>query len=110
MVTQPETREPPRVLITSEASIIQEAVKEAVGAWLDTHGREVLRAEIREALVASASAAPPKVVHVAEAARLLGMSENTLYRAINRGEILRVKVGRRAMIPRAEIDRLVAGR
>lgn len=45
----------------------------------------------------------------AEAAQILGIHLNTLYRAIARGEIKAAKLGSRTLIPRAEIERLLSG-
>ena len=51
----------------------------------------------------------PVLLSVADAARLLGVGESTLWRAASRQEILKVRVGRRVLIPRSEIDRIAAG-
>lgn len=42
-----------------------------------------------------------------EAASLLGMSKATLYRAINRGDIIAIRFGRAVQIPRHVVDRLL---
>jgi excisionase family DNA binding protein len=51
----------------------------------------------------------PVLLSVRDAARLLGVGESTLWRSASRGEILKVRVGRRVLIPRTEIDRIAAG-
>jgi excisionase family DNA binding protein len=51
----------------------------------------------------------PVLLSVRDAARLLGVGESTLWRSASRGEILKVRVGRRVLIPRSEIDRIAAG-
>jgi excisionase family DNA binding protein len=51
----------------------------------------------------------PILLSVRDAARLLGVGESTLWRSASRGEILKVRVGRRVLIPRSEIDRIAAG-
>lgn len=43
----------------------------------------------------------------AEAAALLGISRSTIYVLIDSGDLARVKVGRRTLIPAVEIDRLL---
>ncbi len=53
---------------------------------------------------------PPVLLSVRDAAHLLGVGESTLWRSCSRGEVLKVRVGRRVLIPRAEIDRIAAGR
>jgi len=43
-----------------------------------------------------------------EAARLLGVERTTIWRMCGRGELVRVHVGRRALITRESIDAFVA--
>lgn len=50
----------------------------------------------------------PATVSVAQAAALLGLSKDTVYRAINRGDLAAIKFGRAVQIPRHVIDRLIA--
>ena len=45
---------------------------------------------------------------ISEAAFLLGISRSGLYDLIANGTLRRVKIGRRALIPAAEIERIVA--
>jgi excisionase family DNA binding protein len=47
-------------------------------------------------------------ISVAEAAALLGMSRATLYRAIDRGDIVAIRYGRAVQIPRHVVDDLLA--
>lgn len=42
-----------------------------------------------------------------EMARRLGVSRDSIIRAIKRGELKSVRFGRRVLIPRSEIDRLL---
>lgn len=46
-------------------------------------------------------------VTVAEAAEVLGISRRLVYDAINRNELRAISIGRRLVIPRAEIERLL---
>lgn len=46
-------------------------------------------------------------LNVPEAARLLGLSRGSAYQAIATGEIPHIKVGRRILIPRVAIQRLL---
>lgn len=46
-------------------------------------------------------------VTVAEAAEILGISRRLVYDAINRNELRAISIGRRLVIPRAEIERLL---
>ena len=46
---------------------------------------------------------------VPEAARLLGVSRMTAYSAVREGTIPSLRIGRRVLVPRAELDRLLAG-
>lgn len=46
---------------------------------------------------------------VEEAARLLGIGRNTAYDAVNRGEIPSIRIGRRLVIPRDALERMLAG-
>lgn len=43
-----------------------------------------------------------------EAAVLLGMSRSGIYQLIDQGELRRVKIGRRSLIPAEEITRILA--
>jgi excisionase family DNA binding protein len=44
---------------------------------------------------------------VAEAARALGIGRNTAYAAAQRGDIPTIRVGRRILVPRAGLERLL---
>jgi excisionase family DNA binding protein len=44
---------------------------------------------------------------VEEACLLLGLSRNTTYEAIRRGELRAIRIGRRLLVPRASIDRIL---
>jgi len=44
---------------------------------------------------------------VKEAAQLLGVHPNTLYRAVWRGELKAVKIGTRVIVPKGELERLL---
>ena len=44
---------------------------------------------------------------VLEVSKLLGISKNSTYKAINDGDIPSVKIGSRILIPRSQIDKLL---
>jgi len=44
---------------------------------------------------------------VAEAAKVLGIGRNTAYAAAQRGDIPTIRVGRRILVPRAGLERLL---
>ena len=44
---------------------------------------------------------------VDEAARLLGISRNSCYEAIRRGEIPMIRLGRRILVPRSRLEDLL---
>jgi excisionase family DNA binding protein len=46
---------------------------------------------------------------VPEAARLLGISRQSGYEAATRGEIPTIKIGHRVLVPRAQLEKLLAG-
>lgn len=50
----------------------------------------------------------PLTYSVEAAAALLGVSKDTLYRAVNRGDIIAIRFGRAVQIPAHVIDRLLA--
>ncbi len=50
------------------------------------------------------------VYTVAEVQELLGLSRGLAYEAINRGEIPSLRIGRRILIPRAALERLLLER
>ena len=49
-----------------------------------------------------------KVYQVDEAAALLGLSKNSTYEAIKRGEIPTIRFGRRIVVPAIALDRILA--
>ena len=56
-----------------------------------------------------AAAAERLTMTVEEAAELLGISRNSAYEAVRRGEIPSVRLGRRILIPTEQLRRLLAG-
>lgn len=50
----------------------------------------------------------PEVLTVEEARRLLRVSRNCIYRAIARRQVHAVRVGRRLLVPKAALKRLLA--
>jgi excisionase family DNA binding protein len=46
--------------------------------------------------------------NVKEAAELLGLSKNSAYQACLKGEIPHLKIGKRILIPRAQLDRMLS--
>ena len=47
--------------------------------------------------------------NVREAAKLLGLSKNSAYQACLKGEIPHLKIGKRILIPRVQLERLLLG-
>ena len=47
--------------------------------------------------------------NVKEAAKLLGLSRNSAYQACLKGEIPHLKIGKRILIPRVQLERLLLG-
>ncbi len=45
---------------------------------------------------------------VAEAASLVGVTRNCMYRAARRGEIRSIRIGERVLLSRVDVDRLLA--
>ena len=46
---------------------------------------------------------------VAEAGRKLGLGRNAAYEAVARGDIPSVRIGKRLLVPRAALDRMLSG-
>ena len=44
-----------------------------------------------------------------EAAKLLGIGRNQAYEAAKRGEIPSIKIGKRVVIPKAALDKMLSG-
>ncbi len=55
----------------------------------------------------AAASEKPLVYTVDEAARLLRMSRQTVYEAARRGEVPSIRIGRRVLVPRAGLERLI---
>jgi excisionase family DNA binding protein len=45
---------------------------------------------------------------VEEAARILGISRNSAFRAVQRGQLPSIRIGRRILVPRARLSALIA--
>jgi len=54
------------------------------------------------------SVAAPQVLTVREAAEHLRLARNSVYAAIRRGDLPAVRIGKRLLIPRPALDRLLA--
>ena len=46
---------------------------------------------------------------VEEAAEILGIGRNSAYEAVRRGEIPAIKIGKRVLVPKAALDRMLSG-
>ena len=53
--------------------------------------------------------ADKKVVTVLEAAEILGIGKNLCYEAIRRGEIEAIRIGKRIVVSRLAIERMLTG-
>ncbi len=65
--------------------------------------------EGRSSGAASTSASGRLTLTVEEAAALLGISRAFAYETVRRGEIPSIRIGRRVLVPRVALDRLVNG-
>jgi excisionase family DNA binding protein len=50
-----------------------------------------------------------ETISVEEAGRALGISRGLAYRAVHRGEIPTIRIGRRLLVPRIALARLLGG-
>lgn len=50
-----------------------------------------------------------KTYGVEEAGRLLGIGRNQAYEAAKRGDIPTIKIGKRILVPKAALDRMLSG-
>ena len=53
--------------------------------------------------------APAETVTVVQAAALLGIGRDLAYRAVASGELPAVRIGRRLVVPLAQLDHLLTG-
>jgi len=51
----------------------------------------------------------PLTYDMDEAARLLGVGRNSAYEAARSGQIPTIKIGRRILVPKAALDRMLSG-
>jgi excisionase family DNA binding protein len=54
-----------------------------------------------------AASEKPLVYTVDEAAHLLRMSRQTVYEAARRGEVPSIRIGRRVLVPRVALEKLI---
>jgi excisionase family DNA binding protein len=53
---------------------------------------------------------PPRQTYTVEqAGRILGLSRNSAYQAATAGQIPVIRIGKRLLVPRAALDRLLGG-
>ncbi|MFD1983539.1 helix-turn-helix domain-containing protein [Mesorhizobium newzealandense] len=50
-----------------------------------------------------------QTITIAEAAKALGIGRNAGYEAAHRGEIPTIKIGKRILVPRAALDKMLRG-
>ena len=50
-----------------------------------------------------------QTLKIEEAAKVLGISRNTAYDAVKTGELPTIKIGRRFLVPRVALERMLAG-
>jgi excisionase family DNA binding protein len=50
-----------------------------------------------------------RTVSVEQAAQILGIGRNQAYEAARRGDIPVIKIGKRLLVPRAALDRMLGG-
>jgi len=50
-----------------------------------------------------------RTIKIEEAAKVLGISRNTAYDAVKSGQLPTVKIGRRFLVPKAALDRMLEG-
>jgi excisionase family DNA binding protein len=55
------------------------------------------------------SALSPRTYRVEEAAQLLGVGRNQFYAALKRGDIPSIRIGKRLLVSKAVLDRLLDG-
>jgi excisionase family DNA binding protein len=50
-----------------------------------------------------------QTLKIEEAAKVLGISRNTAYDAVKSGQLPTVKIGRRFLVPKAALERMLTG-
>jgi excisionase family DNA binding protein len=98
-------------LLDTEALI--EAVAEAATEQLDPEGTGTVAQGVDRAFELRPEPAPAEARRltytVEEVAELLGVSRALAYEAVRRGEVPSLRIGRRILVPRIAIERMVAG-
>lgn len=79
------------------------------GELADALGAPRRTPQVGRASGAVAPVADRLTLTVEEAAALLGISRAFAYEAVRRGEIPSIRIGRRVLVPRVALDRLVSG-
>ena len=109
--------EAPVIMVTGtgDEEAASTAMREGASDYLSKHGltpERLLRA-IDGAIERRTPDQDPlerETLSVEEVAAVLGISRNTAYAAVQRGEIPAVRIGRKLLIPRRALDRLLSGR
>ena len=78
----------------------------SIGGFLDSLMRG---ANGFDDFAAAYNPAPPKLLSARDAAKLLGVSERTLWSMTHRGEIAAVRIGRRVLYDPQDLSRWIAG-
>jgi excisionase family DNA binding protein len=52
---------------------------------------------------------PPRLVSVEEAARMLGIGRTLAWGLVYRRQLKTIRLGKRVLVPQAEVDRIAAG-
>ena len=72
--------------------------------------RELVRAEVRAELAAQrATATPPRLLSVSDAAAALGLSRASLYKELSAGRLRSVHVNRRRLVPASALAEYIVG-
>ncbi len=84
--------DPERRIVRLEASQI-EAIADAVAKRVDRLGAK----------------SESKLVSISDATAILGVGRSTIYKLINEGALQTKRIGRRTLVPRSDLDQMLAG-
>lgn len=76
---------------------------------LDNAQIEAIADAVAKQIDGQATNSESKLVSISDATAILGVGRSTIYKLINEGALKTKRIGRRTLVPRSDLDRMLAG-